>query len=90
MTLTLADTAAQLAEAKLAYQERLRATWKQLHDDAERDFEAGFAAGLTADATLREEVGRFEAEHDHDPMLDLRVEDYTGGFTAGRKARDTW
>lgn len=83
-TLTRTYTDRKLAEAKVAYQEKLRATWKLLHDDAEQDFERGFRAGLNPEAVLSEAVTVFEIETIDHPMQDLRVEDFTGGFRAAR------
>lgn len=75
---------ASLDEAKLAYLSKLGAgDWTLLHDDAEADFSAGFASAVSDPDRIQDAVKKFEADHRDDPMLDLRVEDFAGGFRAG-------
>ena len=72
-------TSAALDAAKIAYQDKLRSTWANLHDDAEADFEAGHAAAATGQP-WKVAQARFAELIDGHPMADLRLEDFKGGF----------
>lgn len=80
--MTPADDAA-LEAAKVAYQEKLRSCWVDLHDDAEADFEAGYAAAAAGEPR-NDAVAAFTELIGDDPLSDLRLEDFQGGFATYR------
>ena len=78
-----------LGQAKASYLTTLNASWSQLHDDAEADFEAGFNAGLDSTAApfllaLGDARVTFSETVARDPLSDLRLDDFTAGFKAAR------